>query len=375
MEAQSPAPSSEPSRRDQALAFLEPFRLRVLPSVLRRMAIWKRLDSAAQQEVAADAMQELAVDCLANPDAVLELEERERHTRWIRIVQRVHYALRERTARKHVGEEILEFIETCEGLPLDLPLSANDQRLLERMLGAADRLKNGRMSLRSTARSLGLSPNTLADLRARVVAALGFAGEREQYWRGRLAEALCSTAAAWLRHDGELNLWDDAERRGFEPERCRERFARIRSALALGPTEPEMHQALDLVLATSERSALPLHPRELLRIAERLAPRDATIQLWRFEAAIVDGELGTAAGCLRRARRRGAERERIVLARARLLEARGRLDAATALLERARRRRPSDRRIAASLQAVSAARRYAPSAVSIDAASARSRLG
>ncbi|MBI5852035.1 MAG: hypothetical protein HZB39_13565 [Planctomycetes bacterium] len=375
MDAPTPPAADVDPRRDAALAYLEPFRARVLPGVLRRMALWKRLEAASQQEIAADSMQELAIDCLANPGEVLALSDRDRHTRWIRIVQRVHYALHERTSRKHSSEDLLEFVEAHETAPMELPLSRSDRRLLERMLGAADLLKNGRMSLRATARALGVSPNTLAELRVRVVEALGFGGEREKYWRGRLADALCSTAAAWLRHAGALNLWDDERRRKFEPGRCRARFARIREALSLGPAEPETRQALDLLLNDSADAPLPVTPRELLRLAERLAPRDATIQLWRFESAVVDGELGVAGTCLRRARRFGAERPRVVLARARLLEARGRLDAAKALLARARLRHGDDRRIAASLAAVAGARRYAPSARSIDEASSSSRLG
>ncbi len=238
------------------------------------------------------------------------------------------------------------------------------------MLDGADHLKNGRMSLRATARGLGVSTNALTALRARVAEALGHDDERETYWRGRLAEALCSMAAAWLRDDGVLNLWDDASRRGFEPERCRTRLARIKEALALRPPAPETRQALELVLAPTDELPIALDPRELLRIATRLAPRDAGIVLWRFEAEIVASDLRAAARSLRRARRLRADAVPVTLARARLLEARGKLDAARALLARALARRRGEPRLVASLDACSAPRRYAPSTAAI--ASSRS---
>ena len=370
----TPPPGSDRPARDAALALLEAFRSRVLPGVLRRMAIWKRLEASGQQELAGEAMQELAVDCLAHPAEVRALPERDRHTRWIRIVQRVHYALRERSGRKSVGEDALHSIECGPQTPIDVPLRSADARLLERMLAHATRLKNGRVSLRATARSLGVSPNTLAALRARVAEALGHDDDRADYWRSRLADALCSTAAAWLRQGGDLNLWDDARRRDFEPEQCRARFARIRDALALRPPDPETRHALELVLTPAADRPVAVSPRELLRIAERIAPRDGSVILWRFEAEIANGAYDEASRCLLRARQIGADRVRIVLARARLLEARGALDAARALLARAASRHRGDQRVRASLDACSAARRYAPSATSIAPASSRSRL-
>ena len=374
MEAPHTPPSPCRAPRDEALSKLEVFRSRVLPSVLRRMAIWKHIEGSTQQELAADAMQELAVDCLAHPDEVLALNERDRHTRWIRMVQRLYYAMRERTARKTAGDDSLELLEIDAETPFDLPIDTSDRDLLQRMLQSAELLKNGRISLRGTARTLGVSANTLAELRIRVVEALGYGDEHEQYWRGRLAEALCSTAAAWLRHDGELNLWDDAHRRGFEPEQCLARFARIREALALRPAEPETRQALDLVLGAADGPCFAVTARELLRIAERFAPRDESVLLWRFEAEIVGAALAPAARCLRRASRVSTDRVRVLLARARLLEARGRLDAARALLQRAAARHRGEPRIAASLNGIDVARRYAPSAVSIASPSSSSRL-
>ncbi|MFO1051156.1 MAG: hypothetical protein U1F36_02935 [Planctomycetota bacterium] len=367
-----PSPQVEQDRdpTSHALSLLEGFRSRVLPGVLRRMSVWKRLEASGQQEVAADAMQELALDCLAHPQEVLALPERDRHTRWIRIVQRVHYAMRERSARKSAGEDALDAIVIESHLSPDIPLDEPDRELLRRMLDGADHLKNGRMSLRATARGLGVSTNALTALRARVAEALGHDDERETYWRGRLAEALCSMAAAWLRDDGVLNLWDDASRRGFEPERCRTRLARIKEALALRPPAPETRQALELVLAPTDELPIALDPRELLRIATRLAPRDAGIVLWRFEAEIVASDLRAAARSLRRARRLRADAVPVTLARARLLEARGKLDAARALLARALARRRGEPRLVASLDACSAPRRYAPSTAAI--ASSRS---
>ena len=371
----TPPPGSDRPAPDAALAFLEAFRSRVLPGVLRRMAIWKRLEASGQQELAGEAMQELAVDCLAHPAELVALPERDRHTRWIRIVQRVHYALRERSTRKSVGEDALRSLECgSTPLPIDVPLSASDARLLERMLAHATHLKNGRVSLRATARALGVSPNTLAALRSRVARALGHDDDRSDFWRTRLADALCSTAAAWLRQGGDLNLWDDARRRDFEPEQCRARFARIRDALALRPPDPQMRQALELVLTPATGRPVAVSPRELLRIAERIAPHDESVILWRFEAEIALGAHDEASRCLRRARQVGADRVRIVLARARLLEARGALDAARALLARAASRHRGDPRVRASLHACGAERRYAPSATSIAPASSRSRL-
>ncbi len=75
-----PSPQVEQDRdpTSHALSLLEGFRSRVLPGVLRRMSVWKRLEASGQQEVAADAMQELALDCLAHPQEVLALPARGR---------------------------------------------------------------------------------------------------------------------------------------------------------------------------------------------------------------------------------------------------------------------------------------------------------
>lgn len=348
-------PETDDDCREAALDAVEQFRSRVMPGILRRMSIWKRLDARGQSDIAAEAMQELALDALANPRAVLALQERDRHTRWIRIVQHVHYSLRERVTRKRAADDALDemWVEAPHGFELEL--SKEDEELLAAMLHEATHLKNGRLSLRATAKAIGVSPARLAGLRERVAEALGHDRERESLWRARLAEALTSMVAASLRAQGSLNLLEHDARRPFRLNECRDRLRRIRSALALSPIHPQAEQALALLLSGPDHEAPPLEPRELLRTAARLAPTDARIPLWQFEAEILGDDFAAAARCLRRARRLGAERTRIVLARARLLEARGLLSAARATLVRALRRRPNEPRLSASLAGIDGA--------------------
>src|SRR5262245_34435033 len=90
-----------------------------------------------------------------------------------------------------------------------------------------------------------------------------------------------------------------------------------------------------LRLVQRSRRELRLEPLALLADARTLWPDHPAIPMWTFEAAAAAREPAAAARALREARRLGAGRVPIVLARARLLELRGKEHGARRLLARA----------------------------------------
>lgn len=352
--------------RERALALLRTFRVSVLPSFVRRSRSWTGLDPSAHADVIDDVSQELALDCVENAETIVALSPQARHKRWLRLAQQQHYAVRVRTQRHGRDVERLD-----RGAPpptaIDLPLDPQDIELLDRIARHAERLGNGRFCARATARSMRVGHETLRRIWAEFADALGLDHEHVEFWRRRLAEALCMIAAARLRERGVVRLWDDDARRAYDPEAFRRRLLRIRDALGVRPIDTELRRALEHV--APRRAARQLEPRALLDIAERIAAGDPLVLMWRFEAELCDGgDVYEAARCLWEARRLEKDRGRIVLARARLLEARGELRAARRVLERAiARRRRFDPRLVASLRAAGGAvARSAPSARSID---------
>ena len=128
------------------------------------------------------------------------------------------------------------------------------------------------------------------------------------------------------------------------------RLRRIERALAMLRASVLPPALARLVRGTRERR---LEPLALLADAHALWPEHPAIPMWTFEAAVAAREPAAAARALRAARRLGAGRVPLVLARARLLELRGREQVARRLLARALRRHPRDARIVQSLVALS----------------------
>jgi tetratricopeptide (TPR) repeat protein len=171
-----------------------------------------------------------------------------------------------------------------------------------------------------------------------------------EFWRKRAAEALLGLAADLLRQAEAVRLCP-RPRSLPDPRNRLRRLSRIRAAVATQPLPPDLRVALSptrLRLANSAAAAI-----DLLEQAADLDPFQPALPLWRFEAAVLAGELRDAAQALRRASRQlRADRVAIALARARLLEARGRVVAAAQLLRRVSRRWPRDVRPMQALAAL-----------------------
>jgi hypothetical protein len=366
MDAPDPPRPVAGEPRAQALALLDEFLARSLPGCLRRLNQWFGLSIRDHPDVVDDLRQELALDCLENAALIVTLGGRDRTIRWMRVLEAAHYELRVRAWRRAVDPAALHERQVPGPSPIELGFDAEQTRALRRVARRATHLVNGRICLRSTARETGIGRNRLRALWSDLAGALGLDHEYLEFWRRRLAEALCMVAAARLRAEGSLRLFDDDARRPFDPRAFLQRLGRIRDALLSRPIDRTVREAVLASLGTGVRLA-ELRPRQLLELAESIAARDPAILLWRFELEVADpdGDLGTAARCLFEARTVEPDRTRIRLARARLLEARGRLDACRALLARGvARSRGTDRRLLASLQALGggAARRTASSA-------------
>lgn len=344
-----PSPSADP--REQALVLLELFRARVLPSFLRRLRTWSGFDPAAHADVVDDVCQEIALDCVRNAASLLAMTPPARHRRWLRLAQRQHYELRVRAHRRSERDPDVQMPGTPPPTALELDLAPDDRTLLEQVARHAERLANGRICARSTARAMRIGRARLRRVWSAAADATGIDHEQMEFWRQRLAEALCMIAAARLRESGAVRLWDDGSRRAYDRVAFRRRVERIRDALVVRPIDADVRRTIELV--APRRDARQLTPRDLLVLAEQITICDPLVLLWRFEAEVADGgDLSEAARCLWEVRHRERDRVRLVLARARLLEARGRLRAARALLARAvARRELIDPRLMASLRA------------------------
>lgn len=349
--------TDDPNAR--ALRALEVFRQRVFPAFLRRLSQWKGLDPEQHQDVIDDLMQDLVVDTLADPETILALPESERHARWLREAQRSHYRLALRGQRSREADLPLDAIAQTSGPAVGIPsiedldgLAQNDRNLLTRVASSGLYLKNGRLSSTKTARLCRVSHRRLRELWLRTADLCGFDAEYEDYWRRRLGEALLQLAAARLLESGELQVFGPERRRPFEPDRMRRRLRRIRNALETRPIAADLRSILRRISpARNERSIEP-SPGVLLADASDLLPDEPAVELWRFEAAILEGDLRTAGIALRAARNRGADRLRTDLARARLLECRHRRLAARRMLTQLAREFPRDPRPADSLQSL-----------------------
>jgi hypothetical protein len=324
----------------------------LLPGLLRQLGVWEGLTSARRREVVEDLCQDLSLDFLENRAALAEMAAAERHQRWFRLVNRRHYDLEVRPLR---GRRDVALDSVAVETPSDVDpaalrelLSDADARLAQQLAEGGSRLKNGRINRWLTARSLGLSRSKLRARQAHIAAALGTDDRYLAFWQRRLVEALLGLAADELRDRGTVRLFGERLRRRPDPAGRWHRLQRILKRLQFLPLPP----ALRVVVALCNRSARDLGHTQASAAAVALAPDDPAAQLWRFESALADGELAAAAAAVRKARECGADAVAVLLARARLLEARGRERLALALLARTGRTRPTDARIAAAVAAL-----------------------
>jgi len=333
-----------------ALAALEPFLQRLLPAMLRCNRRWRRLPEPTRCDLIGDLRQELRLDCLEHLPVVLQLPQRERHQRWFRLVERWLYrhqpraevaALDHEPGAAGGGAAFEPTVQTLRGL---LPGVATN--VLDHLVHRAERHRNGRCNTTATATAigLGLRRNGVRRLWADTAARLGYDDDFVAFWRRRLAEALLGLAADLLLDRGDLNVLP-RRRRKPDPKGRLQRIRRIHAALTVRPVPFALRRSMSLVL----RSAAALTPVALLDEAARLQPFEPAIPLWRFEAAVAATDHAAACRALRRARALGADPVAVVLARARLLEARGRGHAALLLLARARGRQRDDGRLASAL--------------------------
>jgi hypothetical protein len=105
-----------------------------LPTLLRRLGMWKGLAGDRHQDVIEDLLQELWLDYLTHTDKLLAMTEAERHLRWFRLLTRTHYRWREQGHRHLRGEKLAEIVHEApaaaglDGGLADLP--PGDRQLL-----------------------------------------------------------------------------------------------------------------------------------------------------------------------------------------------------------------------------------------------------
>lgn len=351
--------SCPPPSSPAVLAWLDPFVERILPGLVRRLARWKGVPLRRDHDWHADLQQELVVDCLEHQDTIAGLTEAERHQRWFRLVERHLYRHRLRDARRAEVESDVNLIpdpamvDPASGFRGMQDLPPARRALLRQLLAANTRLGNGRCNMTATSRASGTTRYEVRRLWTDLADALGFDDAYLAFWQRRLAEAALGLAADLLRDTGALRILGERQRRRPDPKGRRRRIRRIQRALLVRPLPSSLRQAMRGILRASRGG--PARAGELIQAAARLAPDHPAVPLWRFEAAIASGDLAGAAAALRTARVTAADRVPVILARARLLEARGRDRAALRLLSRSLVRCHRDGRLLAALRAASPA--------------------
>jgi hypothetical protein len=293
-----------------------------LPTLLRRLRLWKGLRRDRHQDVIEDMLQELWLDYLTHRRQLLALTTQERHARWFRLLTRSHYREREQGHQHCRSDTVLREV-VAEPAPATAnaclePMATHDRTLLNRLQDQACYLKNGRLNIQETARCLRVSPETVRRLWQQVAEAAGFGEPFLRFWCQRLGEVLLSLGIDLLR--------------GRDTGRSQKlrRIQRIRTRLGQRPLPMHLKQ----LLFRYRRGVHRLVPVQVLADAAQLCPQAHGVQLWLVEAAIHDGNLPLAARSLRTARRTGAGRVPVLLLRARLLEARNLGYQARLLLQR-----------------------------------------
>ena len=331
---------------DNAFLLLQIFRRRALPTLLRKLHIWKGLNQDQHRDLIEDLDQELWLDCLQHAELIISLPSRERHTRWFRLIEKQHYRLHTRSERVRAPDTALESLADSAPVGRDSEESSDfdpvqnwgselqtPQRRFLRRLGASARyLKNGRLNCRESAERLGVRPHDLNDAWIGVAAELGYGDDFLAFWRRRLVEALLGLAADLLRDTYRIRVYDEARRRRPDPRGRLKRMRQLRAHLSWRPVPADLKHILTRYHSLSSPSGLD--PREVLADAEFLAPADPSVKLWQFEAHLAARDLPQAVASIRAARHLAADPVRVRLARARILELLGREAAARRLLDR-----------------------------------------
>ncbi len=339
----------------QALQLLKPFRQHVLPGLLRKLLRWKGLDQLRNADLVEDVSQELFLDCMQHGEEIAGLELRQRHARWLRVMDQCVYRLHVRSSRQRDPEASIDHL-TAEGTrpsrdelgPLascQVDLPPGHRRFVRHLEQHASYLKNGRINAKESAQALGLRQGCFKHAWGKVAAGLGLDEEFLEFWRSRLVEALVGLAADLLRDDEAVRVHREAQRRRPDPLGRLRRIRKLRDALASRPLPPDLKS----VLTHYRRGPLTRTPRQILADAATLQPNGTAVLLWTFEAALSEGDFVGATRALRAARRTDAEAIPTLLARVRLLQARGRGAAARWLLAR---HPPTDPRLLAARQAL-----------------------
>jgi hypothetical protein len=188
-------------------------------------------------------------------------------------------------------------------------------------------LQNGRANLAATAAAAGRGRRAVRRELQHWADHAGRDGAYHGFWRRRAAEALTGLAADLLRERGRLWL-APRPRPTPAPDHRLRRLRRVASRFVVQPGTLDERRRLRRW--TKAPRLGPEAPRQLLEDAVALAPHDTAAWLWLFEACLDADDRSGAAHALRQARRLAEpERMPLLLARARLLEARGRWPAAT----------------------------------------------
>ena len=178
--------SHEEPDRTKALDLLTGFQQRILPGMLRRLGAWKGIHPGSLREWQDDVVQELAVDCLEDAQAIVGLSERERHARWMRRAEAVIYRLR----RGH-SSAVAVLEETAAPSPHpELPPDLDLPPLVT--------LHNGRTNLLASIRQSGQSRRQLRQHLDDLAAKLGWDQEQMAFWQARVVEAITGLAADLL---------------------------------------------------------------------------------------------------------------------------------------------------------------------------------
>lgn len=314
------------SARNLALGYLDHFRNRILPGVLRRIAAWKGIRPQLLRDWQADIHQELALDCLRHAITIAKMPERERHTRWMRLTERIIYRQRKQIATLQLSTEVPE-------LPAKQPPIEEHLQIPPLVI-----LNNGRANVIGSIRKSGIARRKLRNQLDLLAAKLGWDTEQQEFWQSRVVEALTGLAADQLRIGGSLRMLSPPR----ESPNTKQRVARLRSLSGKFPVQPSTRQVRSTLRPWTRTGNRTATPRTLLEQAVALQPESTSTWLWLFEACCEQRDAQAAMRALRTARRNQAAAKAVVLGRARLLELRGRFEAGIALLQRAACRWPRE---------------------------------
>lgn len=211
------------STRERAIEHLRTFEERHLPSALRRLAQWKGFDARRDPDLVDDVRQELAIDCLSDPDAIIAASEDARTRRWFRLVHLVHYRLRTRDARCAAQiDEIDGFAIQLDDPVQQVRLDATNHAQVAELAERAIHLRNGRLNVCATARALGLRRRRFRVVWQELAAELGFGTEFLEFWQRGCSKHCSPTPATYYERVAPSRSTGNAiERAPTRPGRAR----------------------------------------------------------------------------------------------------------------------------------------------------------